>query len=62
MVGVILHDMPQNRPVADVDQGLGSCLRIILEPRSEATTKQYHFHDKTSGEDPRRGLRQIRTR
>lgn len=46
MMGVVLHQVPQNGAMADRHHGLGNVVGIFPQPHAETTTKQYHFHDR----------------
>src|SRR5215469_5297854 len=54
---VVLHDVPENRPVANVHHGLGDGLRIVAKTHSQTATKQHNFHIFT----PSRGSSLART-
>ena len=43
-VGVVLHHMPQNRPVADGDHGLGHVVTGLTDPHTETATKKHDLH------------------
>ena len=44
VVGVELHDVPQNRPPADLNHGFGPDRGFLTEARAQATGQQYGFH------------------
>src|SRR6266436_7926093 len=41
---VILHDVPQNRPVANGNHGLGDIISILPQAHSESAAKDNDFH------------------
>src|SRR5262249_48995102 len=41
---VVLHDVPQDRPAADLDQRLRSSLRLLGEPAAEAAGEDDDLH------------------
>src|SRR5262249_31475673 len=43
VVGVVFHHMPQDRHVADSDQRFRDVLRMIFQPHSKTTAKEYDF-------------------
>ena len=44
VMGVILHHVPEYRPIPNRDHWLRNLLRILSEPHSQSTTKQHDFH------------------
>ena len=42
--GVDLEDVPEDRPAADLDHGLGRTRRFLAEPRAETTGQNDRFH------------------
>src|SRR5213594_59892 len=46
VVGVVLHDVPQDWAIPDVDHRFGDVLGIISESHSEATAEEDDFHWK----------------
>jgi hypothetical protein len=44
MCSVDLHDVPEDRPAADVDQGFGDRFRMLLEPGSFAAAENDNLH------------------
>ena len=47
-VGVVLHHVPENRPVADVDHRLGDDLGVLLETHPQAAAEEYDLHELVS--------------
>src|SRR2546422_3508131 len=43
-VSIVLHDVPENRPVADRDHGLRDVLGIIPESHAHATAEEHDLH------------------
>ena len=43
-VGVVPHEMPDHRPVADRHHRFGNVLRIVAKPHSQSSAEQYDFH------------------
>src|SRR5260370_41411729 len=43
-VRVILHDVPQNRPVTNGNHGLGDIISILPQAHSESAAKDNDFH------------------
>src|SRR5713226_8679928 len=41
---VVFHEVPDDRPEADVDHRFGYAIRILPQPRAEAAAKEYDFH------------------
>src|SRR5258708_36533406 len=41
---VILHDVPQNRPVTNGNHGLGDIISILPQAHSESAAKDNNFH------------------
>jgi hypothetical protein len=41
---VVLHDMPEDWPVSNIDHGFGNIFSLLSDPHAQATTKQYDFH------------------
>ena len=44
VVGVVAHDVPQDRPVADLDHRLGHRLAVLAQPEAAATAEQDDLH------------------
>ena len=44
VVGVDLHDVPEDRPPADLDHRLGPELGLLSQPGSDATAQDHDFH------------------
>src|ERR1700741_582841 len=44
VVGIILHNMPKDRPVADRDHRFRNRLRVFPHPGAETSAKEYNFH------------------
>ena len=44
VVRVILHDVPEDRPVANRDHRLGDIVRIFAQAHPESATEDDHFH------------------
>src|SRR5580704_5313978 len=42
--GVMLHNMPKNRPAADLYHWFRARIRFLGEPRSHSTCKNYYPH------------------
>jgi hypothetical protein len=42
---IVFHDVPQDGHGAYFDQRFWGILRVILEPHTKATAKQYDFHN-----------------
>src|SRR5277367_5089432 len=49
-MSVIAHQVPNDRSAADVDQGLGQCLGMFAQSRTEAATKKHHLHFDLRGQ------------
>ena len=47
VMGIFLHDMPQNRLSANFDHRLGFQMRFFADPRSESPCKNHYFHSLT---------------
>ena len=45
MMGVELHDVPEDRTSADFDHGLGLEMGLFADARSESTRENDGFHD-----------------
>ena len=45
---VVAHQVPDDRPVADVDERLRDRVRVLAQPRSETTAEQHNFHSASS--------------
>jgi hypothetical protein len=43
MMGIDLHDVPEDRFATDLDKRLGAILRLFPEAGSHATTEDHHF-------------------
>src|SRR5271156_302045 len=43
-VGIVLHHVPQDRPVAYMHHGLGDAFAGFPDPHAEASAEQYYFH------------------
>ncbi len=43
VVSVVLHDVPEDGPIADVDHGLGNILRVA-NTQAHSSAKQDYFH------------------
>src|ERR1035441_7337044 len=41
---VITHEVPQNRPTADVDQRFRNRIRMLAQASTEAATKEHNLH------------------
>src|SRR5688572_27793434 len=48
VVRVVLHQVPDDRPRADLCQWFGDGLRVVAEPHAETATEQYDFQDRKS--------------
>lgn len=44
IIGVKLHDVPNDRLVADIDHGLGFKLRFLFESCADAAAEYNNFH------------------
>src|SRR6185503_8266824 len=44
-VRVIAHEVPQDRPMADIDQRLWNGVRVLPEPSAEAPAEKHDFHE-----------------
>jgi hypothetical protein len=42
--GVVAHDVPEDRPVADGDHRLRDALRLLAHAHAEAATEDHHLH------------------
>ena len=51
-VGVELHDVPEDRPAADLDHRLGPGLGLLGQPRPETTGQDDDFHRSFRGGTP----------
>src|SRR5688572_7240931 len=54
VVGVVLHQIPENRPIADVHERLWNRIGVLPEPRAEPAAKQDYFHSVVSCPSTRR--------
>src|SRR5579883_143219 len=54
---VIAHDVPQDRPRADLDERLRYLVGVVAEPGSEATAEENDFHDDSRAAGRRTGRR-----
>ena len=52
MVGVKFHDVPEDRPPADLDHRLGPGLGLLGEPGPETTGQDDDFHQHIRGRLP----------
>src|SRR5262249_10349096 len=43
-VGVVFHQVPENRPRPDLHHGFGDVVNVPPEPHADSTTKEHHFH------------------
>jgi hypothetical protein len=43
--GVIFHDVPEDRPVTDINHGFGDIFGIIPHPGAQAAAEKNYFHD-----------------
>ena len=59
-VRVVAHQVPEDRPVADVHQRLRDGVRVLAQPRAEAAAEQHDLHVRTPPRD--RCLRSARRR
>ena len=48
VLAVVLHDVPQDRLVADGDHRLWNILRVVADARAKPTTEQHNLHDASS--------------
>ena len=49
ILGIVLHNVPQNRPLANLDHGLGLQMAFLADPGSESPCQYYNFHlERTS--------------
>ncbi|SCM79274.1 hypothetical protein KL86PLE_90320 [uncultured Pleomorphomonas sp.] len=46
---VELHDVPENRPAADLDHRLGAQMRFLADPRAQSARKNDRFHYVAAG-------------
>src|SRR5277367_4651043 len=44
-MSIVLHQMPEDRPIPDLNHGFGNIVGVAPQPQSLATAKQYDFHD-----------------
>ena len=57
VVGVELHDVPEDRPAADLDHRLGPSLGLLGQPCPEAPGQDDHFHQNSSRRKPHASVR-----
>lgn len=50
VVGVELHQVPEDGPVTDAHQRLGDGVGVFAEPGAQAAAKNDYFHDRTAPE------------
>src|SRR5437667_10456259 len=43
-VSVVFHEVPDDRPEADVDHRFGYAVRMLPQPSAEAAAKEYDLH------------------
>src|SRR5450631_3461475 len=43
-VRVVAHEVPNDRSVADVDQGLWDGVGVFAQSRAQTAAEEYHFH------------------
>ena len=48
VLAVVLHDVPEDRLMADRDHRLRNALRVLADARTEATAEQHDLHDLSS--------------
>src|SRR6185369_4800628 len=47
-VGVVLHQVPEDRPVADLDHRLGDLAGVLTQARAQPAAEQDHLHVRSS--------------
>ena len=47
-VRVVAHQVPEDRPVADVDERLGNRVGVLAQAGSQSAAEQYDFHSGSS--------------
>src|SRR6185503_9380416 len=52
-VGVVLHDVPEDRAIADRHHRLRDVLVVIPKPRPQTTTEEHNLHSFPFGASPR---------
>src|SRR5713101_291827 len=50
-MGVIAHDVPEDRPVADLDHRFGHVVGLLADPQALAPTEQDDLHDSLAVDD-----------
>ena len=48
ILAIIIHEVPQYRPVADRNHRLRNALGVISNPSAKTAAKQDHFHEQYS--------------
>ena len=48
-VGVVFHEMPDDRTAADIDHRLGNLLGIVPQPHAESAAEENDFPGSSSG-------------
>src|SRR6266851_1580679 len=50
-MGVIAHDVPEHRPVADLDHRFGHIVRLLADPQALAPAEEHDLHDSLTDDE-----------